>query len=142
MDKSQKYIQMCEKSGEIQTKWVQGKGDWFLDENGVFKCCVSADYESAIIKNGFRITKKEGIIRLSKYIWLPRLEQLMEMAQRKGISYEKSIYMFYEWTKMPYDELSGQPRKIFASVEQRWLGFVMQMKYFKKWDRDKWIRIF
>ncbi|MDM8524498.1 hypothetical protein QUF80_14105 [Desulfococcaceae bacterium HSG8] len=142
MDKSKKYIRLCERATEIQQQWVQGKGDWFVSEDGSLKCCVSGEYESAIIKNGFRITKnKAGIIRLSRYIWLPRLEQLMEIAQRRGITYGNSAHVFYDWTKIPYKEPYRLPEKIFLSVEQLWLAFVMQLKYYKKWDGKKWAKL-
>jgi len=142
MDKSQKYIEMCEKAREIQAQWVQGKGDWFVSEDDSVRCCVSASYESAIIRKGFRITENEGVIRLSKYIWLPRLEQLMDMAQKKNISHGNSVHVFYHWTKIPYDASDRFPGKIFTSVEQSWLAFVMQIKYFKKWNGKDWTTIF
>lgn len=142
MDKTQKYIEMCRQAREIQARWVQGKGDWFVDEDGDIRCCVSAGDESAVIRNGFRITESHGVVRLSRYIWLPRLEQLMDMAQKKGISYSNTTHIYYHWVKTPYDLPDELPRKYFTSVEQSWLGFVMQTTYFKKWDGTDWVTIF
>lgn len=142
MDKSEQYIRMCEKAKEVQAQWTRDKGDWFVAQDGSVKCRPFAGDGTAVLKSGFQITKENGVIRLAKYTWLPRLDQLMDMAQIDGVNSERLIYIFYDWSKLPYDRLSRHPQKIFGSVEQSWLAFVMQIKHFKKWDSEEWISLF
>jgi hypothetical protein len=60
------------------------------------------------------------------------------MAQRPGQRYETVLQDFYDWTKTGYNRQSDLPGKLFPSMEQIWLAFVMQQKYRKQWDGRKW----
>lgn len=131
---------MCEAAKEIQIQWKQDYGDFFADEKERIKCWISKDPDHRKVKKGFGICVEEGVIHLSKYSWLPRQNQLIEMAQIPGRRYENVTQDFFNWTKNPYEALCDTPAKLFPSMEQIWLAFVMQQKFNKQWDGSKWVK--
>ena len=131
---------MCEAAKEIQLQWKQDYGDFFVDEKGQIKCWISKDPDRHKVKKGFGICVKEDVIHLSKYSWLPRQNQLIEMAQVPGRRYENVTQDFFNWTKNPYEVLCDTPAELFRSMEQIWLAFVMQQKFNKQWDNSKWVK--
>jgi hypothetical protein len=92
------------------------------------------------IKRGFSICVKDSVIHLSKFTWLPRQNQLIEMAQKPGRRYESIVQDFFDWTRQPYRSSGKTPGKLFRSMEKIWLAFVMQQKYRKQWNESFWIR--
>ncbi len=143
MDKSPAYVTMCEKAAEVQEHWRQEHGDVFLGEQGRITCWVAGVHDTKPIRQGMCIERSsdDKLIRLRKYIWLPRLDQLIELAQVPGKRYERITQDFFEWTKREYPFSSGEPRHIFGSLEQIWLAFVMQRKFDKGWDGLRWKRV-
>ena len=131
---------MCGAAKEIQLQWKQDYGDFFVDEKGEIKCWISRDPGHYKVKKGFRICVKEDVIHLSKYSWLPKQDQLIEMAQVPGRRYENVTQDFFNWTKVPYEVLSDTPATLFRSMEQIWLAFVMQQKFNKQWDGSEWVK--
>ena len=133
---------MCEQAEEIQCRWQRQYGDFFISEDGHSRCWLSKDPDAVKFKKGFgiRIAEK-GVIHLSKYIWLPRQNQLIELAQIPGRRYDSIVQDFFDWTKLPYETLSGTPGQLFRSMEQIWLAFVMQQKYNKQWNGHRWVRM-
>ena len=139
MDRSQEYIRMCEHAAEIQCRWQRQYGDFFVGEDGRTRCWLSNDTDWVKFKKGYGIrVEGEGVIRVAKYIWLPRQNQLIEMAQLPGRRYDSIVQDFFDWTKLPYGTTSETPGRLFPSMEQIWLAFVMQQKYRKQWDGRKW----
>ena len=71
----------------------------------------------------------------TKYIWLPRQDQLQEMME-PVVGYPNNLVCdFWEW----FDECNGIDNDIaFTSMEQLWLAFYMKEKYNKTWDGDAW----
>ena len=143
MDKSPRYIALCKRSDEIQRRWVQSYGDFYLDENGRLSCWLEDPErrQRRRMKKGFAICSQDGVIRLSKYFWMPRQNQLIEMAQIRGRTYDSVSLDFYNWTKTGYDREARLPGKIFLSMEQIWLAYVMQRKFLKKCDGSDWTRL-
>jgi len=140
MDKSKKFIRMCESAKEIQQKWKQEYGDFFVAESGQIKCWISRAPAEVKFKKGFGITVDADVIYIAKYIWLPRQNQLIEMAQIPGHRYEIIVQNFYSWTKEPYEMLNDMPNKLFRTMEQIWLAFVMQQKFNKQWNDTQWLK--
>jgi hypothetical protein len=140
MDKSPEYIKMCGRAHEIQKQWVQRHGDVFAKEDGCIGYCIMIDGKKKPekMKKGFGISECEGVIRLSKYTWLPRLDQLMELAQTPGRSFEGTTSIFFKWSKSAYDGGNRLPRALFTSLEKAWLAFVMEKHYGKKWNGNEW----
>lgn len=139
MDKSDEYIRMCAAADEIQQRWAHNYGDFFIDNRGKIRCWLSRDHEDKKFKKGFHVTVDRGVILLSRYVWLPRQNQLIEMAQIPGRRYETVTQDFFEWTKRPYETLDDIPAKLFRSMEKIWLAFVMQQKFNKQWDGERWL---
>lgn len=138
MDKSRRYIELCDRAREIQRLWVQKYGDFYIDENDRITCWIGDPSQARRFKKGFAIRTQGEIIRLARYIWLPRQDQLIEMAQVKGRTYDSIVLDFYSWTKTGYGRDKELPGKQFTSMEQIWLAYVMQRKFAKKWTGQAW----
>ena len=138
MDKSATYIQMCEKAGEIQRQWGQHHGDVFVTDTGKIVYWVNKIHQLQRVKSGFVIDAKDEVITLSKVTWLPRQDQLIEMAQEAGRSYGSVLQDFFKWADTPYETDAQPAKKIFLSMEQVWIAFVMQKNYGKKWKGSEW----
>jgi hypothetical protein len=140
MDRSPDYIRMCAQAEEIQGRWQRQYGDFFVGEDGRTRCWLSNEPDCVKFKKGYGIrSTEEGIIHVSKYIWLPRQNQLIEMAQVPGRRYDNVVQDFFDWTKLPYGKQAETPGRLFPSMEQIWLAFVMQQKYRKQWNGRRWI---
>lgn len=141
MDKSKVYIRMCERAAEIQQQWPQKHGDFFVGEKGRIECWIAGLHDTREVRRGVKVDRnpEQGVICIRKYIWLPRLDQLIEMAQVPGRRYELVTQEFFDWTRRDYGFIPGWPRQIFSSLEQVWLAFVMQRKFGKGWDGSRWI---
>lgn len=140
MDQSRLYILMCSKSREIQTCWTPKYGDFFVPESGRIQCWLKDTGKNLEIRKGLGIQRDNDLIRLSKYVWLPRLDQLIELAQIRGVRYEITVQDFHDWTKRPYDHSGTYPAGCFRSLEQIWLAFIMSRKYVKYWDDTDWLK--
>jgi len=140
MDKTDEYIRMCAAAEEIQQRWERSYGDFFVDNRGKIRCWLSRDNEEKKFRKGFHVTVNRGVILLSRYVWLPRQNQLIEMAQVPGRRYEAVTQDFFEWSKRTYESLRDVPARLFRSMEKIWLAFVMQQKFNKQWNGEQWIR--
>ena len=138
MDKSSKYIRMCEKAREIQRQWVQHHGDVFITGTGKIVYWISEIHKLQRVKSGFVIDTKDEVIYLSKVIWLPRQDQLIEMVQEAGRRYGSVLQDFFNWADTPYEKGGKPAKKIFPSMEQIWIAFAMQKNYGKKWRGSGW----
>lgn len=109
MDTSKEYILMCEKANEIQ------------------------ELKPSITPADFM-----GCIYPRNAVWLPRQDQLQEMAVNRGKNgpntsyWHKAVEFFEYWMK----------NGIWAgsSMEQLWLAFVMKEKYGKIWNSTDWVK--
>jgi hypothetical protein len=140
MDKSEDYIRMCATAEELQCRWQPAYGDFYVDAESQVRCWISRDPGPVRIKRGYSICVKDSVIHLSKFTWLPRQNQLIEMAQIPGRRYESIVQDFFDWTRQPYRSSGKTPGKLFRSMEKIWLAFVMQQKYRKQWNESFWIR--
>lgn len=139
MDKSAVYVTLCDRAAEIQRLWMPRYGDFYRDGNGRITCWLSnGEDPDKRVKNRFIVRAGDGLIRLSKYVWLPRQDQLIEMAQVRGRRYDSVVQDFFDWTKQDYGGRSGLPGKRFPSMEQIWLAYLMQRKFRKTWDGGDW----
>ena len=142
MDKSPAYIQLCTKAEEVQVQWNPMHGDFFLGENKRIECWVERVHAGRQVHKGFGITRKDStVIYVTPYAWLPRLDQLMELAQVTGRRFESVSQEFFVWTKKQYPAGASPPSRWFSSLEQLWLAFVMQCRYAKVWDGTEWVLV-
>jgi hypothetical protein len=139
MDKTSTYIEMCSRATEMQRRWKQAYGDFYADGKGRISCWIQSRSElSSRFKGGFRIRSEASVIRLEPMVWLPRQDQIIEMCQLPGRSYDSVVMEFYGWTRDPYDTRLQLPGKRFPSMEQIWLAFFMHRRYRKKWNGAAW----
>ena len=141
MDKSNAYIRMCDRAKEIQCLWQPIYGDFYADTKGQIRCWISRKAPAERFKKGYGICVKNSVIHLSKYTWLPRQDQLIEMAQVPGRRYESVVQDFFDWSKRPYGSDAGHTGRLFKTMEKLWLAFVMQKKFNRLWDGDAWIKL-
>jgi hypothetical protein len=142
MDKSSGYIRLCTRAEEVQAQWIPAHGDFFVGKNGQIECWIDAVHGKRQVQQGFGISREgEKVICLTPYIWLPRLDQLMELAQVPGRRFENVSQEFFSWAKTGYGQENELPSKIFTSLEQVWLAFVMQCRLGKVWDGSSWKRV-
>ena len=139
MDKSAEYISMCENSTEVQQQWKPKHGDVYVDPAGRMTCWISNVDNGKKVKGGFGIQSGNGVVRLTKYVWLPRLNQLIEMAQTPGKRYELTTQDFFDWVKTPYQSSPDRPNQLFSSLEQLWLAYIMKQKFGSLWNGSKWV---
>ncbi|MCG6893073.1 MAG: hypothetical protein LJE65_05660 [Desulfobacteraceae bacterium] len=140
MDKSPQYLRMCERAAEIQQRWRQTYGDFYADADGTISCWIQTGSHPPLrMKGGFHIKSSDSIIRMARMIWLPRQDQLIEMAQVRGRTYDSVVLEFYNWTKRPYNHRNQPPSRLFSTMESIWMAFVMQRKFRKKWDDTTWV---
>lgn len=141
MDHSNDYIRLCTRAGEVQALWFGRHGDFYATGDGRIECLVEGCFPFGQIKQGYAVRYEKGaLIRIAKCIWLPKLDQLMEMAQTKGRRFEKTAQDFFDWHKRPYGNRGKSPGKIFTTLEQLWLGYLMQVKFDKFWCDERWMK--
>ena len=130
---------MCAKATEIQSRWQKDYGDFYHSEDGQVQCWLTRSTQPQRFKQGIGISvETNGLIQLTRYVWLPRQDQLIELSQIPGRRYENIVQDFFDWTKRTYGETESMPGKLFRTMEQIWLAFVMQQKFAKLWDGVRW----
>lgn len=138
MDKSRQYIQMCKRSKEIQVLWQPKVGDFYADSDQTIRCWIPGASPFQAIRNGFAIEPGDKVTRISPLIWLPKLDQLIEMSQVRSAGFRDMSFVFYEWVKQPYGQNNRPANRVFISLEQLWLAFIMNRKHLKHWMDDNW----
>lgn len=140
MDRSQTYIRMCRRAAALQKRWVRQYGDAYQDEADRLAFWLHGpETEVKVVADGVCVTCNDNIIHLQRHSWLPRLDQLMELAVIPGERFEQATQHFHRWLKKSYAPLDQLPPTLFATLEQMWLAFVMQRRYGQRWDGRQWI---
>jgi len=130
MDTSEIYIKMCEKAAEITGKWnpfCRGQNDYWW-----------AEVESDLNARGICMKIAEWGAH-TKYVWLPRQDQLQEMVGGRN-----ALGGFTWWVYHTEKRIAGEAiipndySEQFNSMEQLWLAFVMKEKYNKVWTGNAW----
>lgn len=158
MDRTKKYIKMCEKAEEIQREWKPQFGDYVYgvpdtDGNLSVSIVVAVDdsvYERLGMIRVTVIDRWSGKVdcelwEAEKLIWLPTQDQLQEIwleTYSRQPSKRGFIWGFHNWLEVPYIE-SKLPEEYFDTLEQLWLAFIMHKKFGKVWDDEKeeWVEI-
>lgn len=138
MDATAEYISMCRKAPEIQGLWKGKKGDWYVDEADQLVCLTRDLAHQGRLRRGFWVVPGGKTTRLVRFTWLPRHDQLMELAQPPGARLGDTIFTFYEWTKREYAGRGEPAGKVFISVEKIWFAFVMHTRFGKLWNGREW----
>jgi len=139
LDKSLKYIEMCEKALEIQQEWIPSKGDWYSLPNKTVEICIEDEMPRTLTKNYLEISSNnKKIITLTKRTWLPRQDQLIVLSKLPGIRFSKNTLIFLNWAnrKGP-DEITPNKHR-FDTLEKVRLSYLMEFKHKKTWYNNSW----
>ena len=132
---------MCKTSKEIQSMWIQTPGDFYVDIGNNVSCWTFQNEDSTKIKDGFIIKEENSLVRIEKYFWMPRLNQLIEMAQCKNKAFSDTSFHFLDWSKKPYGPDLTPAEKKFNSIEQLWFTYIMKIRFTKEWREDNWNKV-
>jgi hypothetical protein len=126
------YIDMCMKAGEIQAQKDHGWHRWPKENVGVVHINMKDQKSYAITIDGDFV-----ICRNMETIWLPRLDQLIEMLD---IPLQKLLTDIYHWDCGGLG--AGWPTGMDHSWEVMFLGYLMMQKHGKSWDLEKreWVK--
>lgn len=124
MDCEKQYIDMCREAIEIE--WTPKIGDYFCE----------GDY-THLLSYYERMEGNWTTDAIAKRIWLPRQDQLQEMA---GFRRSFAGYNVWHFCK-EIAEFANNDDKwqiMGSSFEQLWLAFVMHEKFNKHWNGTTW----
>jgi len=141
---TKEYIKMCEQAEEIQKAWKPEEGDYFygyewsdVGDNGEVSKYAEKRVHLAYFSGGydscFPIGEEAEWRRikpdLSKCCWLPTLDQLFEMVG----GYKKQ-------TDKTFLSIILMKKRKFESIQELVLNAVMEVKYHKTWNGEKWVK--
>jgi len=167
MDTSKEYIEMCEKSEEVQEGWSPKEGDYYCYqdimcghpvhtvtkfnlekyEHGEIICTLcSYSYDSfQEIMGATRANINDALT--GRFIFLPKQDQLQEMLlddwHMSGLM-QMANSNYWSESDCPDEPTcsecieKGKYFRAFKSFEQLWLAFVMEEKYNKQWNGKEW----
>lgn len=132
---------MCRKAREVQEQWSPARGDVYLltGDNRIHFWLHETG--SQTFKKGFAILHEKNIIRLEARIWLPRQNQLMDLALTPGVRFQDMGFRFHSFAGTPSDRDKDPELRRFSTLEQLWLAFVMCSRFGKRWDNHNWVPI-
>jgi hypothetical protein len=150
MDFTNRYVMMCRKAIEIQEHWMPKPCDFIIDhtdmEEGVSFCSPAASkvqvVDIYIGTPGSEEYKVESENLKTNSFWLPRQDQLQKIIEPDD---SKVHSIIKKVTESQYHEFSknediAAPR-IFYSMEQLWLAYVLKEKYRKGWNEEEWVAV-
>ncbi|MFP4474330.1 MAG: hypothetical protein ACLFOY_02155 [Desulfatibacillaceae bacterium] len=138
MDRSAKYVEMCGQAPEIQAMWGQRGGDFYAEESDQIRCCPADGWLTTVFVNGQWHRTDDNPVHMAACVWLPRHDQLMEMAQVPGRTFADRAQDFFDWIKRP-EPGGATPRSRFDTLEKIWLAFVMRHRFGKFWSGSRWV---
>jgi len=146
MDTSKKYIEMCERAGEIQKNHVYTTGDWAYDVTykgvGVFTqyAKILPEHSGVVAFNYVQKLDESCIDGVS---WLPRQDQLQEMVNGNEVTpaYSSTTFRLYHAPAVTPTAITYTDKPQFTTMEQLWLAFVMKERYSKVWSttKEEWV---
>lgn len=139
MDKSLKYIEMCEKAVEIQKVWTPSKGDWYALPNKKIQICLEDENPRTLTRNCLEISSENSnVVNLTKRTWLPRQDQLIELSKLPGIRFSRNTLIFLEWANRKGPDDITQNKHRFDTLEKARLSYLMEFKFRKTWYNNTW----
>jgi hypothetical protein len=131
---------MCEKAEEIHKNHEFTDGDFLFDTRTptvkfVIYLKVLDDYLSKNLPNDMEKAYESEFM-----IWLPRQDQLQEMAGNPLEVLSRKLLFQNEFTRHLITEEYEKSDYVFKSFEQLWLEIVMFEKHKKIWNGEKWIK--
>lgn len=138
MDKSDVYIAMCARAEEIQQVWPRAYGDFYLGGQGRVECWLPKHDGHRRIVDGREVRIEDGVVHLAPFVWLPRQDQLIELAQVPHRRYAQTTQDYFDWAKAPYGRSAKPPARLFGSMEQLWLAYVVERRFGRQWEEGEW----
>ena len=143
MDVSPIYIKMCEKAEEIQSsrreEHNKDTGKWQAGDFWTTLFEVNKGNKFTFVVPAYRDAWADlphYIHHPIECIWLPRQDQLQEMANKP---IDELWCDFSAWVDIRAIRGMGDYRlREYKSFEQLWLAFVMWQKYNKMWNGETW----
>lgn len=130
MDTSEYYRKMAD-CPEIQDGWEPKKGDWYTCWMDDTRVSDIPHWSKGLVIGRYKPFNREGYKRL----WLPRQDQLQEMANQCGCTDPMCLHLcFHKW----FIKLPNPAPPYTDSFEQLWLAFVMA-DHNKTWDGETWV---
>lgn len=149
MDTSPEYIRMCEAlPAEFWTGWKDEAGGFIEFQDSIYttvanredhdyECIQEADSKMYI---GFFDGSYGGMeLKESEYTWLPRLDQLLEIAGGRS-SKIHILSCFCKWVESQELQDATWGMK-FQTYEQMALLFVMHELYSMTWNGERWEKV-
>ena len=135
MDKSEIYIKMAD-CPEIQDREFGEEGDIVVVRKHLSDYNGWQEYR----KGSIEVVGNDGEYDISNpnkdnFIWLPRQDQLQEMVGGWTLELLDRFHHFCMWDDQ-FEETREKMTPI--SMEQLWLAFVMEEKFNKVWNGEKW----
>ena len=139
MDKSSEYMDMCARAAPLQRAWVKTRGDVYTTDLKTTCCWLPERPAVEECRGDYGIRRcGEDLVHIVRMIWLPRLDQLMDLAQRPPLAFDRISQAFFNWCDIPRPPWKA-PKHRFQSLEQMWLAFVMLSKHGMQWeDAEGW----
>ena len=132
MDTSKTYIKMCdcEEIQELPNRNLINPLDWWWCHEHNLLATWNGELEDVYCFQDWDNFHNEN-----NFIWLPCQDQLQEMVVYKA--YKEGLYQkAYLFSEYVLNNINIQ--KLYCSMEQLWLAFVMREKYNKTWDGKNW----
>ena len=147
MDTSDEYIKMSNYP-EIQDDKKYNDGDFFYRAGDIYVCGkweagAIIQYQDPIFEifdGGYEYDKIE-FYDVDDAVWLPRQDQLQEMIKTPELEDPFCMCVaFYKWWSEAKANWDNDPDNGYSTMEQLWLGYVMQQLHGKKWNGEEWIK--
>ena len=130
---------MCTKALEIQEIWQPKKGDWFALPDKTTDIGLDDENPRNLTSNCLEIShENRKVVSLTKRIWLPRQDQLIELSQFPGIKFSKNTLIFLQWADKRGPDNFTPNKKRFDTLEKLRLSYLMEFKFKKIWYKDEW----
>jgi len=141
MDTSKRYMKMCKQSLEIQHFWKPKNGDFFygipqdIDDDeaypeGIYNYLYCDDEYSCVLPRNYSV--KKGFTGETDAVFMPRIDDLYQMVLHDTPS--ELMERFYKWMA----GLTVSMKERYQSLEQLWLGFVMETNHSVTWNGKDW----
>ncbi|MDQ7787578.1 MAG: hypothetical protein RDU01_08210 [Thermodesulfovibrionales bacterium] len=147
MDLTNRYILMCQKALEIQDLWRPKQCDIIIEQEMIeagLSFCKQGASEVQVVNlyydEGTEQYQQECEELRNIAVWLPRQDQLQYIIEPDESKVCLIIHhvlsdKYYYSPKDTYIE----PHKVFYSMEQLWLAYVLKAKYNKIWNEEDWV---
>lgn len=162
MDTRKEFVKMMCENRDILRLWNARTGDfiWVKEEDYV-DCdnekegCIYTLFESEgslCFDGGISYGRStdyvgEGyFVELSEVptaVWLPRQDQLQEMALAKEYHEDNIDHLLMRFLNMIHTlpNFDWHYWGRFRTMEQKWLAFLMWVKFEKRWNGKEWVKI-